>query len=218
MSKSGRAGEGVLGLEQEPAVKATGASVLALNGGSSSIKFALYRHAGETLERGLHGMIDRIGSPGTQLTGQDARGQPLESRSIAASDHRSAANVLIDWLAEQDGFVSIAAVGHRVVHGMKHLQPELVTPDLLAELHRLRPYDPDHLPREIELIEAFRQRQPQLPQVACFDTAFHQAMPPGTLVRGQRQLCDYPLEGFHLQYAGQFQPEFRSKALSQRNH
>jgi acetate kinase len=60
---------------------------------------------------------------------------------------------------------------------MKHIQPEIVTQDLLDELHRIRPYDPDHLPREIELIEAFRQRCPNLPQLACFDTAFHQAMP-----------------------------------------
>jgi acetate kinase len=60
---------------------------------------------------------------------------------------------------------------------MSHIQPEIVTQDLLDELHRIRPYDPDHLPREIELIEAFRQRYPQLPQLACFDTAFHRAMP-----------------------------------------
>jgi len=52
-----------------------------------------------------------------------------------------------------------------------------VTQELLDELHRLRPYDPEHLPREIELIEAFRQRHPKLPQVACFDTAFHRTMP-----------------------------------------
>jgi len=60
---------------------------------------------------------------------------------------------------------------------MRHIQPEIVTQDLLDELNRIRPYDPDHLPREIELIEAFRLRFPQLPQVACFDTAFHQTMP-----------------------------------------
>jgi acetate kinase len=60
---------------------------------------------------------------------------------------------------------------------MRHTAPELVTRDLLDELHRLRPYDPDHLPREIELIETFRQRYPKLPQVACFDTAFHHTMP-----------------------------------------
>ena len=59
---------------------------------------------------------------------------------------------------------------------MKHIEPEVVTRELLAEPHRLRPYDPDHLPREIELIKAFRQRRPKLPQVACFDTAFHHTM------------------------------------------
>jgi acetate kinase len=151
-------------------------SVLTINGGSSSIKFALYQ-AGEPLKRGLHGKIDRIGLSGTNLTCHDPTGSKADSHNIAASDHRSAANVLIDWLAKQDGFASVGALGHRVVHGMKHIQPEIVTQDLLDELHRLRPYDPDHLPREIELIEAFRRRHPQLPQVACFDTAFHHTMP-----------------------------------------
>jgi len=64
-----------------------------------------------------------------------------------------------------------------VVHGMQHTAPELVTQELLDELHRIRPYDPDHLPREIELIETFRQRHPKLPQWVCFDTAFHRTMP-----------------------------------------
>jgi acetate kinase len=86
-------------------------------------------------------------------------------------------NSLLDWLETLPDFASVKAVGHRVVHGMKHTEPEIVTPELLAELHRISPYDPDHLPREIELIEAFRLRHPELPQVACFDTAFHQTMP-----------------------------------------
>jgi acetate kinase len=60
---------------------------------------------------------------------------------------------------------------------MQHTAPELVTPELLDELHRISPYDPDHLPSEIELIQTFRQRHPKLPQVACFDTAFHHTMP-----------------------------------------
>ena len=85
--------------------------------------------------------------------------------------------VLLDWLEAQPVFASVKAVGHRVVHGMKHSEPERVTPKLLAELHRITPYDPDHLPREIALIEAFRPRHPKLPQVACFDTAFHRTMP-----------------------------------------
>ncbi len=151
-------------------------SILTINGGSSSIKFALYQGDGP-LQRGLHGAIDRIGLGGTNLTFSAPSGNGPVSQQLAAADHRSAANVLIDWLATQDGFASVGALGHRVVHGMKHTQPEIISQDLLDELHRLRPYDPDHLPREIELIEAFRQRRPQLPQVACFDTAFHQTMP-----------------------------------------
>ena len=157
-------------------MKATDRHVLTINGGSSSIRFALFRIE-EPLKRGLYGKVDRIGLSGTNLAFHDpTRNQP-ESRSIAASDHKSAANLLIDWLEAQDSFESVEAVGHRVVHGMKHIQPEIVTQDLLDELRRIRPYDPDHLPREIELIEAFRRRHPKLPQVACFDTAFHCTMP-----------------------------------------
>ncbi len=151
-------------------------SVLAINGGSSSIKFALYQ-TGEPLERKLYGKVDRIGLPDTNLTFTDPTGNQPRSLSVAASDHKTAANSLIDWLELQNGFASVKAVGHRVVHGMKHTEPETVTQELLDELHRIRPCDPDHLPREIELIEALRQRHPKLPQVACFDTAFHRTMP-----------------------------------------
>jgi acetate kinase len=151
-------------------------SVLTINGGSSSIKFALYQ-VGEPLKRDFYGKVDRIGLNGTNLTFKDPTKNQPDSRRLADSDHKSAANFLIDWLEEQNDFESVRAVGHRVVHGMQHMQPEIVTQELLDELHRLRPYDPDHLPHEIELIEAFRQRHPKLPQVACFDTAFHQTMP-----------------------------------------
>ena len=151
-------------------------SVLTINGGSSSIKFALY-HVGEPLKRGLYGKVDRIGLSGTNLTFHAADGKPQASRKLSATDHKSAANALIDWLEKQIDFTSVKAVGHRVVHGMKHTEPEIVTKKLLAELRRISPNDPDHLPREIELIETFRQRHPKLPQVACFDTAFHQTMP-----------------------------------------
>ena len=72
----------------------------------------------------------------------------------------------------------LTAVGHRVVHGgPKYSQPQRITAGMVAELHQFSPFDPEHLPLEIELIEAFRQRYPALPQVACFDTAFHHTMP-----------------------------------------
>jgi len=150
--------------------------ILTINGGSSSIRFAVYE-ASETPRRRLAGKIDRIGSSGTNLIVTDPSGKPQLPRRLTAADHRTAVDFLLDWLEAQPVFASIKAVGHRVVHGMKHSEPERVTPKLLAELHRIRPYDPDHLPREIELIEAFRKRHPKLPQVACFDTAFHRNMP-----------------------------------------
>ena len=152
------------------------ASILTINGGSSSIKFALYQ-MGEALERKLVGKVDRIGLSGTNLTFNDPSQAEPGSRNIEAANHGSAANFLIDWLEQQAGFTHIRAVGHRVVHGMQHTEPEQVSQALLDELHRISPYDPDHLPREIELIEAFRRRYPQLPQVACFDTAFHHSLP-----------------------------------------
>jgi acetate kinase len=156
-------------------VKPAKPSVLTINGGSSSIKFALYQ-VDKPLKRKLYGKIDRIGLSGTNLTFH-AEGKSQPRRKLAAADHKSAANFLIGWFEKQNGFESVRAVGHRVVHGMKHTEPEIVTRKLLDELYRISPNDPDHLPREIDLIETFRQRHPRLPQVACFDTAFHQTMP-----------------------------------------
>jgi acetate kinase len=150
--------------------------ILTINGGSSSIKFVLYQ-TGEPLERRLYGKVDRIGLSGTNLTFTDSTGNQQDSRSIAAPDHKSAANFLMDWLEEKNNFASVRAVGHRVVHGMQHTVPEWVTEELLDELHGLQSYDPEHLPQEIELIEVLSQRHPILPQVACFDTAFHRDMP-----------------------------------------
>jgi acetate kinase len=156
-------------------IKAAGC-VLAINGGSSSIRFAVVE-AGETPQRRLDGKIDRIGLAGTNLIANDPAGEPLGVRRLPAADRRTAVGFLLDWLEAQPVFASVKAVGHRVVHGMKHAEPERVTPKLLAELSRITPYAPDHLALEIGLIRAFSQRRPKLPQVACFDTAFHRAMP-----------------------------------------
>ena len=151
-------------------------AVLAINGGSSSIRFARFNES-EPLRRLLDGKVDRIGLSGTNLTIKDSTGLSQDSRTIDPADQHSAVAFLLDWLETQQMFASIKAVGHRVVNGMRHSEPEVITPKLLDELHRITPYDPDHLPLEIGLIEAIRQRHPALPQVACFDTAFHRTMP-----------------------------------------
>jgi acetate kinase len=151
-------------------------SLLTINGGSSSIKFALY-DVDQRLRPDLSGKVDRIGLSGTRLIVNDAAGKAPSRQNIDTSDHSSAVRFLLDWLEAQGNFARVKAVGHRVVHGMTHFAPELVTPELLDELYALMPYDPNHLPGEIELIEAFRQHHPALPQVVCFDTAFHRPMP-----------------------------------------
>ncbi|MEP6762683.1 MAG: acetate/propionate family kinase [Gemmatimonadaceae bacterium] len=150
--------------------------VLTINGGSSSIKFALYE-ASESLQRTLHGKIDRTGSGSTTLTFADSDGGPQQSCGVDSSARQSTAAFLTAWLEKRIDFDSLKAVGHRVVQGMHHFQPEVITSELLEELHRITPFDPEHLPGEIELIESFRQRYPELAQVACFDTAFHHEMP-----------------------------------------
>jgi acetate kinase len=147
--------------------------ILTINAGSSSIRFAFYQ-AGGTLEKQLHGKVDRIGSHDTSLTFSDARDA---SASLPMPEGASAAEFLLNWLEQQPLFQRVSDVGHRIVHGMHHSAPERITEELLQELRSISFYDPEHLPREIELIEAMQKRHPQLPQTACFDTAFHQTMP-----------------------------------------
>ncbi|HXN35495.1 MAG TPA: acetate/propionate family kinase [Opitutaceae bacterium] len=150
--------------------------ILSVNGGSSSIRFTVYE-MGSAPRKVLCGKIDRIGLRGTNLAVDDLSGRPSRPRPISAASHRTAAQILLAFLESQPLFASVGAVGHRVVHGMRHSQPERVTPRLLAELRRITPFDPDHMPREVEMMEEFRRRHPRLPQVACFDTAFHRTMP-----------------------------------------
>jgi acetate kinase len=154
---------------------ATPAPVLAINAGSSSIKFALYQ-VGPQQTPSLHGQLDRIGLDGTTLSWTTSSGSA--ERPLDAPHGEEATGLLIDWLETQDVFGSISAVGHRLVHGLARTEPAEITSDVLVELRRAIPYAPNHLPREIELVEALRARYPQLVQVACFDTAFHGAMPP----------------------------------------
>ena len=129
------------------------------------------------MKRRLAGKIDRIGLSGTTLSLSESPEMRSEVLRVRGGDHRSVMDFLLDWLDAQPVFRSVKAVGHRVVHGMKHTGPARVTPRLLAELRRITPYDPEHLPWEIGLMEAWRRRHPRMPQVACFDTAFHRTMP-----------------------------------------
>jgi acetate kinase len=129
-------------------------------------------------QKGLHGKIERIGLLGTHFVFYDPTRKRQDDRSIGELDHRSAADFLLGWLAEQIGLSSITAVGHRVVNGgAKYREPHLITREVLEELRRISAYAPEHLPSEIELIDMIDERMPSVPQVACFDTAFHRDMP-----------------------------------------
>jgi len=150
--------------------------ILTINGGSSTIRFALFG-TGAPPRRRLAGKVDRIGAAGTHLSFVGEEESRPRRVDMAAADHASAADLLIEWLDAEGILEQVGAVGHRVVHGMDRTRPVVVTGELLDDLRRLAPYDPDHLPREIALIEAFGARREDRPQVACFDTAFHHTMP-----------------------------------------
>lgn len=150
--------------------------ILTINGGSSSIKFALYRME-ESLEQLFYGEIENIGIKNTTLSFTNIISREKNFINIKATDHNEAATFLISWLEKQNGFDSVKAIGHRIVHGMKHTEPEIITSALLDELKKISSYDPDHLPEEIKLIEVFCNRYPSLKQIACFDTSFHTSMP-----------------------------------------
>jgi acetate kinase len=149
---------------------------LTVNGGSSSIKFALYT-PGQPPRREMTGSIDRIGLPDGVLKVARA-GRDPERSSFTVRHHQQAVGQLIQWLDKEVGFSVIAAIGHRVVHGgPRFSDPQAVTPELMDELRRLCVLDPDHLPGEIALIEGFLRFAPGRPQVVCFDTAFHRDLP-----------------------------------------
>ena len=151
--------------------------ILTINGGSSSIKFALFE-ADSALRRILTGRVEGIGLPQGSFMVKSEKGVDNFSRPLTARDHTAAVNVLMDWIEEKIARDGLAAVGHRVVHGgAKYWEPQHIGPELIAELRELRSFDPEHLPEEILLIEAFHRRFPRLQQIACFDTSFHHDMP-----------------------------------------
>jgi acetate kinase len=152
--------------------------ILILNSGSSSVKFALFGvpPQGHAL---LHGMIEGLGARHPAFTAHDQAGRALEGELPRdATKHDSALAWLLDWLqAHLDG--PLLAAGHRVVHGGdRYAEPVRVTPEVYAALEKLIPLAPLHQPHNLAAIRALMTLQPALPQVACFDTAFHRTQDP----------------------------------------
>lgn len=150
--------------------------LLVLNAGSSSLKFGLYR-AGETepvrLARGQFRDLDGEARFVVRLEGQAAEESPSPARTP-----EQALAALLTWLEEHYPELPLAAAGHRVVHGGPRFSgPRLIDTDVLSALHALVPLAPLHMPHNLAGIEALRRLRPDLPQVACFDTAFHHSLP-----------------------------------------
>ena len=147
------------------------ANILTINSGSSSLKFSVYDMSRSEAAL-LSGEFKRIGLSHSVF---HAEGQNQE---IDLPDHDVALQWLFGWLASHGPDIKLDAVGHRLVYGgPKHYKPQLITPALQNDLKTLIPFAPDHLPEELKGIEAIKNVYPSLPQVVCFDTAFHWQSP-----------------------------------------
>lgn len=158
-------------------MQSASSSILSINGGSSSIKFALFE-AADPLRRVLEGAIERIGLPDAALRVTGANRADHISRPVSAMDHGAAGAALVAWIEERVRRERLVAIGHRVVHGgPKYFKPERITPEVIVELRRMSPLDPEHMPEEILLAETLQRHFGGVPQVACFDTEFHHDLP-----------------------------------------
>jgi acetate kinase len=151
--------------------------LLTLNVGSSSLKAVLY-DLGPAETVVVRAAADRLGQPQGTLQVRDAAGAVLLDHADPLADHAAALAVLFAWLRAQRLDEGLRAVGQRVVHGgSQYSAPTRITATVLATLRSLVPLDTEHLPQTLRVVEQVRQTYPDLPQVACFDTAFHRQMP-----------------------------------------
>jgi acetate kinase len=148
-----------------------------MNRGSSTLKSALYE-AGGSEELLLSITVDESGVSGSHLRIQEPNGTTLLNSLVDSEQPSAALEAMFAWL-EEHGFLSqIGATGHRLVHGgSQYSQPQRITPQFLSDVEQLVPLDPDHMPAAIRGIKFIAEKFPDLPQVACFDTAFHRSLP-----------------------------------------
>ena len=179
--------------------------VLAVNGGSSSLKFGLYETG--SLTRELSGLVQRIGDGEGHFEIQDAGNKVLADIRKSYPDSGAATRELIDWLKERSSRYPIAAIGHRIVQGgLGHREPELITKDLIQSLEKIIELAPNHLPSELETIRAFGEAFVHATQVACYDTAFHREMPeyarsyPIPRIGREEGLIRYGFHGLSYEY------------------
>lgn len=200
--------------------------VLVLNAGSSSIKFSAFEAHCNEPRLALHGQVESLYTKTPCFTAHDAHGELIGLKSWDEKDqfgHQRAIEYVLWFLRGQYGDRKLLAVGHRVVHGGSEFgQPALVTPEVLDKLEKLAPLAPLHQPHNLAPIRLVAESFPELPQVACFDTAFHRTQSreeqafalPSTLA--ERGIQRYGFHGLSYEYIRSVLPEVAPGAAAGR--
>ena len=200
-------------------------AILVVNAGSSSIKFSVFLERGDALDLLLGGQIEGLYTA-PRFKARDATGAAIGERQWSAGEalgHDGAITYLADFLREQLGAHRLAAVGHRVVHGgLDYAAPVRLTAEIVGHLERFIPLAPLHQPHNLKPIRRLLANRPELPQVACFDTAFHRrqpevaqafALPSAITERGVRR---YGFHGLSYEYIASVLPQIDSRAAQGR--
>ncbi|RPH72106.1 MAG: acetate/propionate family kinase [Myxococcaceae bacterium] len=200
-------------------------AILVLNAGSSSVKFSLFLLRGKELELWLHGQTERL-STTPVFTAKDAEGKTVSERrwdNAESFGHEGAIAHLVDFLRGSMGSHRLVGIGHRVVHGGPDFsEPVRITPEVLRRLEAFVPLAPLHQPHNLAPARRALEEMPTLPQVACFDTAFHRAqpelaqayaLPEQVTARGVRR---YGFHGLSLEFVAGVLPTVDRKAAAGR--
>ncbi|MGB7308586.1 MAG: acetate/propionate family kinase [Candidatus Acidiferrales bacterium] len=160
-----------------PATSLEQQTILTINRGSGTLKAGLYKATDSpTLVASIK--VDRAGTPEARIKIADASKKTLLDSSVQEAGANSDLSAVLKWLKNSNYISHLAGIGHRLVHGGPHYtESQRITPEVLAELEKIAPLDPDHTPQAIQNIRFFSDRLPHTPQIGCFDTAFHATLP-----------------------------------------
>jgi acetate kinase len=200
-------------------------AILVLNSGSSSVKFSVFVVESDTLKLELRGQLEGL-STSARFVAKNSLRKVIAEKSWGEGvklGHEGALEHLRTFLLGLSNELRLAGVGHRVVHGgVKYARPVRITEQILADLHELIPLAPLHQPHNLQPIGAILERMPEVPQVACFDTAFHRsnspltqmfALPKALTEAGVRR---YGFHGISYEYISSVLPQCDPRAASGR--
>jgi acetate kinase len=204
-------------------VRTGGDAIVVLNAGSSSIKFCTFRRDGAALQRELRGQVSSLGTAPRLAAKRGPAVVADRELSTGALSHADALGILLDFLREELHGETIVGVGHRVVHGgLEFMAPTRVDAGVLERLARYVPLAPLHQPHNLAAIRLMLERLPRVPEVACFDTAFHRtvpevaqlfALPPRFAAAGVRR---YGFHGLSYEYVASVLPSLDARAAAGR--